>query len=80
MKTNPDESAFPHAGVEGVFPPEYGLTKREYFAAFVCMGLYANPDIASRSEIGDFNIVKGVEQFSVHQADALIAALNEEKA
>ena len=50
---------------------EYGLTKREYFAAKAMEGLLANPNV----EMNWNPLAKE----SVAQADALIAALNEVK-
>ena len=66
MKTDSNVAAYP--STEQPYAP--GLTKREHFAALAMQGMLSNPSyIAGFTEAG---------RDSVKQADALIAALNEE--
>ena len=65
--TNPEHPAFPNPCA----PTGDCLTKREYFAAKAMQGAIASSDAES------FSMVK-IARYSVEQADALIAALNEE--
>lgn len=52
--------------------PQFGLTKREYFAAAALQGTLANP------ETSDSSSNELIAKFSVAMADALIDALNDE--
>ena len=54
--------------------PEFGLTKREYFAALAMQGQMANEEILVRYGLYAADIARS----AVAQADALIAALNAE--
>ncbi len=49
----------------------YGLSKREMFAAMAVQGIMANTDLAT-------NDADTIAAWGVEQADALIAALNED--
>ena len=54
---------------------QYGLTKREYFAAMAMQGFLSNtPDWTDSDQC-----LKWVSESSVKYADALIEALNEKK-
>jgi hypothetical protein len=64
MKTKPNDSAYP-LQPEG-YKPEWGLTKREYFAAVAMQAL------VSRSNLSIGHIAKQ----SIVLADALIQELN----
>lgn len=72
-KVKGSRCAFPiiatYKGVEFV---EYGLTKREYFAAKAMQGIMADPE-----SVGTF---ESIAKRSVDIADALIKALNENPA
>jgi len=55
MAINGDDPAFPamQGNNMGMFVPEGGLTKREYFAGLIMQGMMANPvvlDLLSQSE------------------------------
>lgn len=64
MKTEPNKSITPHAF--GLSKPEFGLTKREYFAAMAMQGLLANPNVPAKYVVND----------AVSYADDLITVLN----
>ena len=49
---------------------DYGLTKRELFAALICAGLSARPECTN---------IALVAKGAIRQADALIDALNEKE-
>lgn len=66
MQTKKDDSAFPIFGDDGDVN-EYGLSKREYFAAIAMQGILAK---------GDISIAEYVAQYAIQQADELITALN----
>ena len=66
----PNDSAFATPSSQ-YYQGEAGLTKREYFAALAMQGIIAQPDEAAR--LMDYS---QRAEFSVNQADALIAALN----
>jgi hypothetical protein len=66
-----NELAYPHAESEADYPmgySQYGLTKREYFAAMSMQGLLAN------SAIDDWTIIE-CAKYSVKHADALLEEL-----
>lgn len=71
--TDPDDPAFPFQ------PGQYGLTKREYFAALAMQGNNANVITSlgtlSESRHKQFQVIA---QACVEMADALIAELNKE--
>lgn len=69
MTTNSDENAFPVMQGETFQPREWGLTKRELFAAMAMQGLCSDPDYPT-----GYAVTEGVKL-----ADALIAELNKEK-
>jgi len=85
METDPSDSAFPVSVRRGenyvdddgcskyrtVTLAVGGLTKREYFAAKAMQGMLAHETIGLRNE-------GIIAQLAVKQADALIAALNED--
>lgn len=72
--TKPIESAFPVFDSDGCFVTGHsGLTKREYFAALAMQGLLSVELIATRSP------AREVADLAVERADALIAALNDER-
>ena len=87
-KTEPDASAFASTthGAEGhlVNAPEFGLTKREYFAALAMQGMLANShtreSVIRQTAIKDIkepgHIAQLYAEAAVRQADALIQALN----
>jgi hypothetical protein len=62
-------NAFPQAKEDIKTGSEYGLTKREYFAAMALQGYLVNN---AKTAIKDEEIARG----SVEAADALIAELN----
>ena len=68
MKTRPEQFAFP-----GDLVHEYGLTKREYFAAMAMQGLVAN---SSPEEYVIIAETGGVVVNAVRIADKLIKELN----
>jgi hypothetical protein len=65
---NGNDSAYPIAPEQ--YSPEFGLTKRELFAAMALQGLLADP--YSTQEFAD------MASMSVQVADALIAELSKE--
>lgn len=65
MKAN--DNAFPMVVSESSSEAHTGLTKREYFAALICSGLAACPEV---------RMDKGTAELAVESADLLIAALN----
>ena len=74
MKTEANETAYPIIGsnvndIREVEVKESGLTKREYFAALAMQGYCAHRYTPHQNE-------KGVAEYSVKLADALIEALN----
>ena len=74
MQTRPHDaaSAIQSADVLGSHEPEFGLTKREYFAAEAMQGLLAT--------ITPSHSLSLLAKTSVEVADALIKALNESEA
>jgi len=77
MKTNGNDPANPTIGweltVHGdpvVITDQYGLTKREYFAAMVMQGLMANPNMDNKDNL---------EELAVLTADFLIEELNKDE-
>ena len=67
---NSDCGAFPSS--PSVFPEEFGLTKREYFAAMAMQGLLSADD-------DGFVSFDECARVAVKQADALLKALEENK-
>lgn len=67
MKLNPDSPAFPTGS-----SMDKGLTIRAEFAKSAMMGLMANVPFTDRT-------CKEIADWSVEQADALIARLNEDE-
>ena len=71
MNTNPDDAAFSRPfGTDGQCrgsTPEFGLTKREYFAAIAMQGLLANDSYPKANRTA---------AWAVEQADTLIQELN----
>ena len=63
-----DKAAVPSDSTTNLWPPEYGLTKREYFAGLAMQGLMAGKHF----EQYDYVVAAKV---SVRAADALLAAL-----
>jgi hypothetical protein len=74
-KVNPNDAAFArptsHTENYGTYSPEYGLTKREYFAAKAMQGLLA---IAQ-----DDDSLQFLAKQSVRMADFLIEELNKQE-
>ena len=74
-KVNPNDAAFArptsHTENYGTYSPEYGLTKREYFAAKAMQGLLTVIHHTDRP----YNVAKE----AVMTADALIEELNKEQ-
>lgn len=66
-KENGAECAFPFQAID--YAPEFGLSKREFFAALAMQGMLADPKV---SDIGNAAI------HAVEAADALLAALADE--
>jgi hypothetical protein len=66
--TNPGDCAFPC----GTDTTDSGLTVREYIATQICSALCANPGFSTLSTD------EQVAWVAVQQADALIAALNQQ--
>lgn len=71
--TRPDDAAYPmidyaNGGIQLV---EHGLTKREAFAMAAMQGFLGHEDA--------FNSPRACAKWAVEQADALIAALNDEE-
>ena len=67
MKTNPESSTFPMA--VDMIEPQWGLTKREYFAAMAMQGIlsiFAAKNLEASS----------VSKEALFHADALIEELN----
>lgn len=67
MTTNANTYVYPvgdHSHIQG----EYGLTKREYFAALAMQGLFASAEYPSASSIQ-------IAEMAVRQADALLKRL-----
>lgn len=84
-KSTADESAFPVAthdteGRTGVI--EYGLTKREYFAAMAMQGLmtkdYIKLNLSEQNVYDGWQSVEMVAKLSVLMADALLSALSKQ--
>lgn len=78
MKTQPNESAYPHFnvdedGTQFVDSNMTGLTKREVFAAMMLQGALSNNHLTSDRK-SNANII----DLSVQMADALINALNKD--
>ena len=79
MTTNSNDMAFPKtANKDFGDTPEYGLTKREYFAAMCLQGMLSNPDLykiaaqnVKSDEMSDFYALCATEN-----ADSLIKLLN----
>jgi len=67
--TKPNSTAYPRSGEH----TDWGLTKREYFAAMAMQGLLANGSDVDLT-LPDSTI--GISRDAVEYADALIAALN----
>jgi len=91
MKTNGNDPANPTIGWEltahgdpVVITDQYGLTKREYFAAMAMQGLLNNPNIISAlNKINSILSEKNKDKFTVSRsakimADALIDELNKD--
>lgn len=70
MKTHPNDSANPVQINGDVDSCNYGLTKREYFAALAIQGLLSNSSLKTD--------VKEDVETAVWAADALVEALNKE--
>ena len=73
-----DEPAFPHMGtygIDGVKGPNYGLTKREYFAAMAMMGMLAAVEREHGDGITEEQTYKIAAGRSAWYADVLAAAL-----
>jgi hypothetical protein len=70
LKELGNANAFPQAKEDLNVDSEYGLTKREYFAAMALQGFVAATRYDSDSDIEYF------AQIAVQAADALIAELN----
>lgn len=72
--TNKDDSAFASAALgDGRSIHEYGLTKREYFAAMVVQGMTVNGAEMWNSH------ARTIAKQAVEITDALIEVLNEEE-
>lgn len=75
MKIDPHDQAFPC-----LESPEYrpiaGLTKREYFAAFMMQALLTNPNTGDALTEEESNSPLRCAELAVEAADALITALN----
>lgn len=74
MRIKGSESAYPFRldPQDSVYEENYGLTKREYFAAMALQGLMAN-------RTPDIDLCTSVADFAVYHADALIEALNKKE-
>lgn len=72
MSKNQNQSAYPITTER--YEPEFGLTKRELFAAMALQGLLANPHTFAASSI---MLTDGVSlaDVAVNQADELLAEL-----
>jgi hypothetical protein len=68
MKTEPNHNAFPLSSIQGLLP-EFGFTKREYFAGLAMQGLCANP-------MSDDMTAPEIAEEAIRRTDALIAELN----
>lgn len=72
---NPDSAAFPTFENN-----EWGLTKREYFAAMALQGLLANSDLTGSMDSADEEFGRGIANWQVKRAvrcaDLLIKELN----
>lgn len=76
MMTSPNDSIFPIVDDAGaVIAGEYGLTKREYFAAIALQGLLSADDPSPKHH----RPPELQAALAVLQADTLIAALNGEQ-
>lgn len=73
QETDPQDNAFPQ---ENNFTMEFGLTKREYFAAMALQGLAGDTGI---QYYGDPMFIKSTAEQAVDLAEALISALNEKE-
>jgi hypothetical protein len=75
--THKDDAAFSRSATYNehtytINSAQYGLTKREYFAAMAMQGISANGVFAGKH-------LKTIAEWSVNQADALIEELNKQK-
>lgn len=66
--TNKDDAVYP-SNYDDNFAPEYGLTKREYFAGEAMQGLISSDDYLEISS------AKELAKIAVSHADALIEEL-----
>ena len=71
MKTEPNENAFPCHQGQDFSVREWGLTKREYFAAMILQGL-----ITGVRASGDGLNIKELTQSSIMITDEFINELN----
>lgn len=80
--TRSNESTFPYQFEDavGVTTNAKGLTKREYFAALALQGLMSSVRWAEDNNSGIYDYhapsARVLASVAVHQADALISALN----
>jgi hypothetical protein len=73
VMTDSTNTAFPRAG-NSDYPPQQGVSVREYFAALAMQGLLAST--AGTDQYPDY---RDIGERAVHYADALIIALNKIK-
>jgi len=75
-KPNKDKQAFASAALSGYkYLQEFGLTKREYFAAAAMQGILANAELRRRLEEKNTLEVDYLAQLSLKYADALLIEL-----
>lgn len=71
MNTNPESPVFPL--VVDVIDSQWGLTKREYFAAMMMQAMLSNPTVS----VNESNST--LARAAIQKADALIEHLNEDQ-
>jgi hypothetical protein len=70
---NENDSAFPSSPEK--YEPEFGLTKRELFAALAMQGLIVN-SVNARSKLEHKHLFVTISGMAVQAADALVERLN----
>lgn len=73
--TNQKDSAFP-LNTGGRYEPEFGLTKREYFAALALQGIVSSNEMMGKSLNEHYS---RTSQMAISYADALINELNKDE-
>lgn len=71
MNTNPESPVFPL--VVDVIDSQWGLTKREYFAAMMMQAMLSNSSVS----VNESNSI--LARSAIQKADALIEHLNEDQ-